>query len=226
MTRLTYGVAPGDIIAQIFTDPTTTDPAHRDFGPLQGSLQIWTFDRTAQETDLLDISDVPIPSGLVSADSRARTQFKGKDGYTQAYWGLSSDGQWWLFNPSDIASRQANDWTNLANKPAVIAAGADAAAARTAIGAGVSTLMTSAEGIAGTDTNPRQITASTLRAIIMSLLASFANLHVQPVWDGTGTAPTRTTGLPATSLEMWRQPFAPAADSTHAKVGDMWELTA
>lgn len=45
-----------------------------------------------------------------------------------------------------------------------------------------------------------------------------SNVWMMPVWDGTGTEPTRPT-LPDGFFTIWRQPTAP----THGVTGDEWE---
>lgn len=50
------------------------------------------------------------------------------------------------------------------------------------------------------------------------------NLHMMPVWDGSGDHPTRPT-LPAGFYVIWRQPTAPLTDAGYAESGDEWGVT-
>lgn len=83
------------------------------------------------------------------------------------------------------------------------------------------------EAEAGVSTTPRTISADVLAGAIASLsaAANFANVHMQPIWDGTGAHPLRPDGLPDNYFEIWRQPTAPLAGEGLALDGDEWEVT-
>lgn len=83
--------------------------------------------------------------------------------------------------------------------------------------------MSSAEALAGTLTDPRLITPAVLKAAIQAL--AWSNTYTMPVWDGTGSQPTRPTGLPSTFVVTWRQASAPPVGPTFAHTGDEWEAT-
>lgn len=53
----------------------------------------------------------------------------------------------------------------------------------------------------------------------------FANVYMQPIWDGVGAHPTRPVGLPLAYFSIWRQPTAPLVGATYSKDGDEWEVT-
>lgn len=215
MARTPYGGSPADVVAQV-------DAGDGDFTPATAALTAW--DAASGGTQLTDLQDVSLSSvNVVTPDSVGRVFFYGPDGFAAAIYLQDSTGYRWRINPADLASRVAPTWTTIPGKPAVVAAGADAATARGVIGAGVDTVMTSAEATAGTDTNPRQITAAILKAGAQAAAVAASNTWYMPVWDGTGTAPTRPAGLPSSTVVVWRQPTAPAVDSTHAKTGDEWE---
>ena len=85
-------------------------------------------------------------------------------------------------------------WADLTGKPPVIAAGADQAAARAAIGAGTSSqtlaTMSTAEAAAGTATTARATTAQAIKAAVDALApgaASWSTLPGKPAVVAAGT---------------------------------------
>lgn len=116
MTRSLYGMTPGEVIAAVNADPTSADSTHRDFGPISATVQIWSYGRTTQVTDLMSVNMSTLQPAsaisVVTADATlGRTPFFGVDGYSGPYWAKDSSGNWWLMNPSDTASRgSSNLW--------------------------------------------------------------------------------------------------------------------
>lgn len=54
--------------------------------------------------------------------------------------------------------------------------------------------------------------------------AGYSNVHMQPVWDGTGAHPTRV--MPANlGYEIWRQTTFPQVGPTFAQPGDDFQAT-
>jgi uncharacterized protein YggE len=54
--------------------------------------------------------------------------------------------------------------------------------------------------------------------------AAASNVHMQPVWDGTGAHPTRVMPVGA-GFEIWRQPTFPQVGATFSQPGDEFEAT-
>jgi hypothetical protein len=216
MARTLYGGSPADVIAQVTADDGDLAPA--------AGVALTAWDSATGGTQLTDLQN-SAGSAItqVTPDSVGRVLFYGPDPFAAPIYLQDSSGYRWRIDPADLAARVGPTWLNITGKPAVVAAGADAATARSLIGAGVDTVMTSAEATAGTDTNPRQITAAILKVGVQAAAGTVSNTWYMPVWDGTGTAPTRPTGLPTATVVVWRQPTAPVVDATHAKTGDEWE---
>lgn len=94
-------------------------------------------------------------------------------------------------------------WADISGKPAVIAAGSDAAAARTAIGAGTSNLTigtTASTALAGNTVIPPAATWATLSGK-PAVIAAGADAASARTAIGLGTAATQATGAFATAAQ-------------------------
>lgn len=179
------------------------------------------------QTDFLIGAGLSTPATQIVSDANGFIpKFKGPDGLTALY---DSGGREYLSRDSfgGSTSVAAADITDSTATGRAVLTATDAAAARTAIGAGTSSqslsAMSSSELLGHSSTTARAVDAATLAAGGVG----WANYYVMPVWDGSGAHPVRPVGLPSYFIVKWRQPTAPVVSgTTYAIDGDEWAVTA
>jgi hypothetical protein len=210
ITHLVVVEDPGNGDALVLAPANTVVPLRASpGGAIQNDYLLW------------DGSAYTITASSIVTDARGHLPlFQGPDGVAPLY----DAGGYALMPRGGTGTGGTATWDSLSGKPAFVAAGTSAAAARDVIDAASSVEMTVTEAQTGTGTTGYIIDAATLKAAINRHAP--ANHYDMPVWDGTGTHPVRPT-LPAGFVVTWWQPTMPLVGGNYAVAGvDKWEATA